>query len=59
MASACWTGGTSRTSSEQAAKKAQDYLDMSSFSSQGLIKQLVFDGFTQAQAKYGVKAVGY
>ena len=44
---------------EQAAKKAQSYLDVMSFSKSGLIEQLKFDGFTQEQAEYGVTAVGY
>ncbi|GAA1595901.1 Ltp family lipoprotein [Actinoplanes couchii] len=43
---------------EQAAKKAQQYLDFSSFSRAGLIKQLKYEGFTTAQATYGVKKVG-
>ncbi|WP_428911852.1 Ltp family lipoprotein [Niallia sp. Krafla_26] len=44
---------------EQATKKAQDYLDFSSFSKQGLIEQLEFEGFTSEQAAYGASAVGY
>ena len=44
---------------EQAAIKAQDYLDFSSFSRSGLIEQLEFEGFTTEQAEYGVKEVGY
>ena len=44
---------------EQAAKAAQNYLDFSSFSKQGLIDQLEFEGFTSEQAAYGVSAVGY
>jgi hypothetical protein len=43
---------------EQAAKAAQTYLDTSSFSHSGLVQQLVFEGFTRAQAEYGVKKVG-
>jgi hypothetical protein len=43
---------------EQAAKKAEDYLDYTSFSRGGLIDQLEFDGFTPAQAQYGVAATG-
>jgi hypothetical protein len=39
---------------EQAAKKAADYLDVSAFSRSGLIDQLEFEGFTTAQAQYGV-----
>jgi hypothetical protein len=44
---------------QQAALKAQDYLNYTSFSRQGLIEQLEFDGFTNSQAVYGVDAVGY
>ena len=35
------------------------YLDVMSFSRSGLIQQLVFEGFTQEEAEYGVNAVGY
>ena len=45
--------------SKDAAKKAQEYLDYSSFSRQGLIDQLIFEGFTAEQAEYGASAVGY
>ena len=44
---------------EQAAKKAQSYLDFMSFSREGLIGQLEFEGFSREQAEYGVAAVGY
>jgi host cell surface-exposed lipoprotein len=37
---------------------AATYLKYSSFSHSGLIAQLKFEGFTTAQAKYGVKKVG-
>ncbi len=37
---------------------AADYLDSSSFSHNGLVEQLVFEGFTQAQAEYGVSTTG-
>ena len=40
------------------AEKAQDYLDYQHFSRNGLIGQLRFEGFTKAQATYGVKAAG-
>ncbi len=43
---------------EQAAKKAADYLEFSAFSRQSLIDQLIFEGFTQAQAAYGVSTTG-
>jgi len=43
---------------EQAAKKAQDYLDIMAFSRQGLIDQLQFEGYTYEQAVYGVNQVG-
>lgn len=44
---------------EQAAKKAQQYLDYSSFSREGLIDQLEYEGFTPEQAEYGATSVGY
>jgi len=44
---------------EQAAKKAEQYLKYSAFSREGLIDQLMFEGFTRSQAEYGVAAVGY
>jgi hypothetical protein len=44
---------------EQAALKAHDYLEYSSFSRTGLIEQLIFEGFTRDQAQYGANAVGY
>lgn len=45
---------------EQAALSAKDYLDTGSFSRSGLIKQLTSgaEGFTKAQATYGVKKAG-
>jgi hypothetical protein len=33
-------------------------LNISAFSKSGLIDQLLFEGFTQAQAEYGVGATG-
>jgi hypothetical protein len=42
----------------QAAKAAQSYLDTSSFSRSGLIEQLMYEGYTRAQAEYGAKKVG-
>ena len=38
---------------EQAVKKARSYLSTSSFSLQGLIEQLEYNGFTPSQAQYG------
>ena len=43
---------------EQAAAKADEYLDMMAFSRSGLIDQLVFEGFSQAEAEYGVNTTG-
>ena len=37
---------------------ASDYLDYTAFSRQGLIDQLVYEGFSVEQAVYGVTAVG-
>ena len=38
---------------EQAAKKAEEYLNSMSFSKSGLIEQLEYEGFTHDQAAYG------
>ena len=43
---------------EQAAKSAEIYLEYSAFSRQGLIDQLMFEGYTRAQAEYGVDQAG-
>ena len=44
---------------EQAAIKAESYLDNSSFSKDSLIEQLEYEGFTHEQAVYGVEKNGY
>jgi len=44
---------------EQAAKSAEASLEYSSFSRSGLIDQLLFEGFSQEQAEYGVSQNGY
>ena len=38
---------------QQAALKAEEYLNYTSFSRQGLIDQLIYEGFTPEQAEYG------
>ena len=43
---------------DQAALKAEQYLDGQAFSRQGLIQQLRFEGFTRKQAEYGVSKTG-
>lgn len=42
---------------DQAAKKAESYLETQAFSKSGLIKQLKFEGFSNDQATYGVEHV--
>ncbi|XKG11107.1 Ltp family lipoprotein [Sutcliffiella horikoshii] len=37
---------------------AQDYLDYTAFSRSGLIQQLEFEGFSNADATYAVDEVG-
>jgi hypothetical protein len=37
---------------QQAVSKGEDYLDMAGFSRKGLIEQLVFEGFSKAEAKF-------
>jgi hypothetical protein len=41
---------------EQAAGSAESYLDFSAFSRSGLVDQLEFEGFTAAEAEFGVAA---
>jgi hypothetical protein len=43
----------------EAAQTAADYLEYSSFSRQGLLDQLLYEGFTPSEAEYGVSYVGY
>jgi hypothetical protein len=43
---------------KEAAAKAKEYLKLEAFSRSGLIGQLRYDGFTYAQALYGVRRVG-
>ena len=45
-------------SQSNARQSAADYLDYSAFSRSGLIKQLAFEGFSTADATYGVDALG-
>ncbi|MDG2210968.1 MAG: Ltp family lipoprotein [Acidimicrobiales bacterium] len=47
---------TGTVSQQQAAQSAQDYLNYSSFSRSGLIDQLEYEGFSTADATYGVDA---
>lgn len=42
---------------QNARSKASDYLDYTAFSRSGLIDQLVYEGFTQADATYAVDAI--
>jgi hypothetical protein len=42
---------------QQAVGKAQDYLDYTAFSRQGLIEQLIYEGFTKADGEYAVDYV--
>jgi hypothetical protein len=53
------TPATAATSAGQdnAADKAADYLDLTGFSRTGLIKQLKFEGFSEADATYGVDSL--
>jgi hypothetical protein len=46
------------TSQVNAVKKAQSYLEYSGFSRKGLIKQLAFEGFSNADATYGADHAG-
>ena len=42
---------------ENARRTAESYLDFSAFSRSGLIKQLTFEGYSEADATYAVDAV--
>lgn len=44
-------------SQQQAVKMAMSYLDYTAFSPSGLIEQLVFEGFSEADAKYAVNSI--
>jgi Host cell surface-exposed lipoprotein len=44
-------------SQQNARESAESYLDTSAFSREGLIKQLKFEGYSQADAVYAVNAV--
>jgi len=45
-------------SESNAREKAESYLSLMAFSRSGLITQLEFEGFTTAQAEYGVSTTG-
>ena len=49
---------TETVSESNARKKAESYLEFMAFSRSGLITQLEFEGFTPAQAAYGVSTTG-
>ena len=55
--SASSAGGASGGWESQAIRQAEEYLSFTAFSKQGLIDQLVFEGFTREQATYGVERV--
>ena len=46
---------TETVAQQNARESAETYLDMSSFSREGLIKQLKFEGFSQADATYAIE----
>lgn len=46
------------SSQQQAVAMARDYLEVMAFSRAGLIEQLVYEGFSQADSTYGVDALG-
>jgi Host cell surface-exposed lipoprotein len=48
----------SPASHQNAVRAAQEHLAMEAYSAGGLIDQLVYEGFSAAQARYGVAAVG-
>lgn len=44
-------------SQTNAVDKAQDYIDLTPFSAKGLVKQLEYDGFSEADAVYAVRSL--
>ena len=44
---------------DQAAIKAQNYLDVMAYSREGLADQLEYEGFAAEQIEYALTAVGY
>lgn len=52
------TNYTVTTGMKNAAKTAEAYLNAMAFSRSGLIEQLKFEGYTQAEAEYGADNVG-
>jgi hypothetical protein len=51
------TASAATPGQDNARRKAASYLQFESFSRTGLIKQLKYEGFTTAQAVYGVTAM--
>jgi hypothetical protein len=51
-------GPSESVSQRNARQKASEYLSLMSFSRSGLITQLLFERFSQAQADYGVSTTG-
>lgn len=43
----------------EAVRCAQSYIEYSGFSESGLLDQLLYSGFTQEQAEYGLASVDY
>ena len=52
-------GSSATMGQRNAAEKAKQYLEYTSFSRSGLVEQLEYEGFTSSQAEYGASAVGY
>jgi hypothetical protein len=48
---------TETVNQKNARQKAEQYLDYSAFSRQGLIEQLEYEGFSNSDAEYGTDAV--
>ena len=52
------SSGDETVSQANARRKAADYPDFSAFSRSGLIEQLEFEGFSQAESEHGADSVG-
>jgi hypothetical protein len=58
VTSAAGTVAVAVTTQQQAVRMAQDYLKVLAFSRAGLIEQLVYEGFSTADATYGADHAG-
>ncbi len=59
VATSSTTAGPTETQAQSNARRSgESYLTSSAFSRQGLIDQLIYEGYTQSQSEYGVSTTG-